>query len=306
MFTFRREQRIVEITPKVRLGGQPGELPTVLIGTIFYSGHSIIRDPSTGEFDESRAEDLINRAVELSEATGNPQVIDVVGPTPETLIERIEFVADRCDAPFLVDGPSAQVRIPVVKHLSEVGLLSRAVYNSIDEHTGEEEVRSLRDHGVKSAVLLAFHMRKVWPEDRIDVLKGFNGRRGLLELAEEAGVENKLIDTAVLDLASIGLAAKAIHLCKEEFGLPCGCGPSNATYTWRRRKALPKQVFQVCDSAVDVVTQLQGADFILYGPIEEAERVFPSCALVDALIAYANRRCGIRPRTGDHPFYKIW
>ncbi|MGC8849005.1 MAG: tetrahydromethanopterin S-methyltransferase subunit H [Candidatus Bathyarchaeia archaeon] len=306
MLIFKREQRIVELTPEVRLGGQPGELPTVLIGTIFYSGHSVIRDPSTGEFDKGRAEVLINRAAELSDMTGNPQIIDVVGPTPETLIERIEFIADRCDAPFLVDGPSASVRIPVVKHLSEVGLLGRAVYNSIDEHTGEEEARSLREYGVKSAVLLAFHMRKVWPEDRIDVLRGFDGHKGLLELAEEAGVENKLIDTAVLDLASIGLAAKAIHLCKEEFGLPCGCGPSNATYTWRKRKTFPKQVFATCDSVTDAVTQLQGADFILYGPIEEAERAFPSCALVDALIAYTNRRYGIRPKTGNHPFYKIW
>lgn len=306
MFTFKREQEIVEITPRVRLGGQPGELPTVLIGTIFYSGHSIIKDPSTGEFDKGKAEGLIRRAVELSEMTGNPQILDVVGPTPETLIERIEFVADICDDPFLVDGPSASVRIPVVKHLSEVGLLSRAIYNSIDEHTGDWEVHSLRMYGVKSAVLLAFNMRKVWPEDRIDVLKGFDGRKGLLQLADEAGVENKLIDTAVLDLASIGLAAKAIHLCKEEFGLPCGCGPANASYTWRRRKAFSKQAFAVCDSAADVTTQLQGADFILYGPIEEAERVFPSCALVDALIAYTNRRYGIIPKTKDHPINKIW
>lgn len=306
MFTFKTEQSIVEITPEVRLGGQPGELPTVLIGTIFYSGHSIIKDPSTGEFNEGKAESLINRAVELSEMTGNPQILDVVGPTPDILIERIEFVADRCDAPFLVDGPSASVRIPVVKHLSEVGLLDRAIYNSIDEHTGEEEVNSIREYKVKSAILLAFNMRKVWAEDRIDVLKGFDDRKGLLELADEAGVENRLIDTAVLDLASIGLAAKAIHLCKEEFGLPCGCGPSNATYMWRKRKSFSKQVFATCDSVTDVITQLQGADFILYGPIEEAERVFPSCALVDALIAYTNRRYGIRPKTKNHPVNKIW
>ncbi len=306
MLAFKTEQKIVEITPDVMLGGQPGELPTVLIGTIFHRGHRIIKNATTGEFNGEEAERLINRALELSEETGNPQILDVVGSTSENLIDRIEFVADTCDVPFLIDGPSASVRIPVVKHLSEVGLLDRAVYNSIDEHCGEGEAKALREYKVGSAVLLAFNTGKIWPEDRIDVLNGYDGRKGLIELAEEAGIKNKLIDTAVLDLAGIGLAAKAIHLCKEKFGIPSGCGPSNATYTWRRRKAFSRNVSAVCDSVTDVFTQLQGADFILYGSIGEAERVFPSCALVDALTAYVNRRYGIKPKTSNHPINKIW
>ena len=41
MFRFNKTQKIYEIG-KLRIGGQPGELPTVLIGSIFYSGHKIL------------------------------------------------------------------------------------------------------------------------------------------------------------------------------------------------------------------------------------------------------------------------
>ncbi|MDM7935691.1 MAG: tetrahydromethanopterin S-methyltransferase subunit H, partial [Methanothrix sp.] len=40
LFLYRREQSVVNVGG-VRLGGQPGRLPTVLCGTIFYEGHRI-------------------------------------------------------------------------------------------------------------------------------------------------------------------------------------------------------------------------------------------------------------------------
>ena len=43
MFRFEKEQLVVDIAG-VKMGGQPGEYPTVLAGTIFYGGHNIISD----------------------------------------------------------------------------------------------------------------------------------------------------------------------------------------------------------------------------------------------------------------------
>lgn len=43
MFRFDKEQIVLDIAG-VKIGGQPGEYPTVLAGTIFYGGHSIIED----------------------------------------------------------------------------------------------------------------------------------------------------------------------------------------------------------------------------------------------------------------------
>lgn len=307
MLKFDREQWAFEIGSGVTVGGQPGEYPTVLIGSIFYSGHKIVKDHLKGEFEEDEAETLINRTEELSDKVGNPHMLDVVGSNAEALIKYIDFIADVTDQPFLIDGPSSSVRIPAAKHVAEVGLMDRAVYNSIDEHTGVEEIKALKEIGVKSSMLLAFSMKKIWPEGRIDVLKGYEGKEGLVELAHQAGITNLLVDTAVLDLASVGLAAKAVYLVKSELGLPAGCGPCNASTTWTKGKEkYGDMAYQACDSAVDAVIQLNGGDFILYGPIREAERVFPVCGLVDALIAYTNKRYGVSPKVKNHPVYKVW
>ncbi len=42
MFRFDKEQIVIDVAG-VKVGGQPGEYPTVLAGTIFYGGHKIIR-----------------------------------------------------------------------------------------------------------------------------------------------------------------------------------------------------------------------------------------------------------------------
>jgi tetrahydromethanopterin S-methyltransferase subunit H len=49
---------------------------------------------------------------------------------------------------------------------------------------------------------------------------------------------------------------------------------------------------------------LAGADFLLYGPIESAEIVFPAAALADILIAEAVRDLEIAPGEG-HPLRRL-
>jgi tetrahydromethanopterin S-methyltransferase subunit H len=142
----------------------------------------------------------------------------------------------------------------------------------------------------------------------MEILRGFEGQVGLLRRAEEAGIKKTLVDVAVLDVPSIGLAMKAIYSVKEETGLPTGCGPSNATSTWKRlRKGeLGADAVVACEAAANAVTIPMGANFILYGPIENSGKVFPAVALTDALVAYHARRLGIRVRTRNHPLFKIF
>ena len=63
---FEKLQEIFTIH-NVKVGGQPGELPTVLIGTIFYEGHKIVKNPMKGEFDRKQAEELLKKQEELSD-----------------------------------------------------------------------------------------------------------------------------------------------------------------------------------------------------------------------------------------------
>lgn len=307
MFKFEKEQHVFDIAG-VKVGGQPGEYPTVLIPSIFYDGHKIVGDPIKGEFDKKQAEILVNKSIELSGKTGNPFFLDVVGNTSEALVKYVSFISDLTQSPFLVDGPSEQVRIPAMKYIKQIGLMSRAIYNSIDYHASDQELTSLKDLNVQNAVVMAFDPKKPLAEGRISILKGYSGQRGLLNAAEQAGIKNLLVDTGVLDVPSIGLAAKAIQLVKNEFGLPTGCAPANAVTGWKRVKKgeFGPTAYNVCLGGSAIVTQMAGANFVLHGPIEFAEAAFSACAMTDAIIAYAAKRLGTTTKTQNHPLYKIF
>jgi tetrahydromethanopterin S-methyltransferase subunit H len=307
VFKFEKEQSVFDIAG-VKVGGQPGEYPTVLVPSIFYDGHKIVRDPIKGEFDKKQAEILINRLMELSGKTGNPFFLDIVGNTSEALVKYVDFVSDLTQSPFLVDGPSEQVRIPAMKHTKEIGLLGRAIYNSIDYHATDLELTSLRDFKVENAIVMAFDPKKPLAEGRVSILNGYSGQRGLMQAAEVAGIKNVLVDTGVLDVPSIGMAARAVYLVKKEFGVPTGCAPANAVTSWKRIKKgeFGPAAYNVCLGSSVVVTQMSGANFALHGPIEFAESAFPACAMTDAIIAYAAKRLGTTTKTQNHPLYKIF
>jgi tetrahydromethanopterin S-methyltransferase subunit H len=305
MLRFEMEQKIFEIG-EIQIGGQPGELPTVLIGSIFYEGHKIVDDPIMGVFDKKIAEELLNKQSEMSEKTGNPCMVDIVATTPQAIQKYIDFVAEVTDAPILVDSSSADVKIFGAKYCKEVGLSERMIYNSINYHISDIELRSLKDNNVTAAIILTYNPRNVWPIGRIEILKGNSSQKGLLKIAEEAGIEKPLIDTAVLDAPSIGLAAEAIILVKKELGLPCGGGPVNAISEWKKVKDLGTYAKTVCMANAVTAIQYSGANFVLYGPINKAELIFPTAAMTDALIAYNARIGGIKTKTKNHPLFKIF
>jgi tetrahydromethanopterin S-methyltransferase subunit H len=305
MWQFEPAQKIFEIGG-VQLGGQPGELPTVLIGSIFYEGHKIVEDPIEGIFNRERAEQLLKKQEEMSERTGNPCMIDIIAMTRQAIRKYIDFAVEIADVPMLIDSSSADVKIFGIKYSKEIGLMDKVLYNSINFHTSNEEVKILRCNEAKAAVILAYNPRNVWPTGRIELLKGTSSQKGLLKIAEEAGLEKLLIDTAVLDAPSIGLAAEAAVLVKREFGLPCGAGPVNAVSEWRRVKELGEHAKNVCIANAVTTMQYAGANFILYGPIERSEVVFPAAAMTDAIIAYNARIHGIKTKTKNHPLFKIF
>ncbi len=304
MFTFPREQQVFDIGG-VKVGGQPGAFPTVLIGSIFYDKHKIVTDARRGDFDEAQAEALIRQVEELSDRTGNPHILDVVGSTAEALTQYIEFVARVTPSPFLVDSPHADVRLRAIQHCVEVGLQDRAIYNSVDENVKPNEVQALRDIGVQAAVVLAFNSTDPRVEGRMRILSGSPERKGLIQIAEDAGIHKLLVDTAVLDAPSIGTSARTIYTVKSALGLPSGCAPSNAMYAWKTLSQFGPHAVPTCRAAAHAFLPLLGADFVLYGPIRYAELVFPACAMMDAFIGYDSRWRGIRP-TPPHPLYKIF
>ena len=56
--------------------------------------------------------------------------------------------------------------------------------------------------------------------------------------------------------------------------------------------------------SANVAPIVLGADFILYGPIEHADYVFPAVAMLDAAYAFLLREKGVKVGR-DHPIYRI-
>jgi tetrahydromethanopterin S-methyltransferase subunit H len=294
--TFKTKQIVANISG-FNVGGQIGEHPTCVIPSIFYDGHKIVSDPLKGEFDKQQAETLINKAEELSEKTGNPFFVDVMGTTAEALTKYIDFVTDQTSVPFLVDSISREAKLQAVAHIQKAGLIEKAIYNSINFLSAPQELDALRDAGVQSAVLLTYDSKG----NREAILPD------LLQAAEGAGIKNVLVDTAVLEVPSIAVAGRAIYAIKEKFGLPAGCAPANAISIWKKLKAgeFGPEARKVCLGASTLFTQMMGANFVIAGPIEYADAVFPACAMADAIIASEAQNLGVKI-SPNHPLYKIF
>jgi len=295
-----RDQRIFEIGG-VKLGGKLGELPTVLCGSIFYHKHKIVADPIKGVFDRAEAERLLVQQDEWADKTGNPCMVDVVGESSEALAKYLDFVADVTDAPILLNGLTAEIRVEALRYAAEAGLLDRVIYTSINYAVRREELELIRELGLEAALIQTFNPRNPMPRGSLSMLSGENG---LLTLSEKYGITKPLLLPPVLDVPSIGLAAEAIRLLKEEVGLPTGAAPCGVVGYWKKAREGGRYRKALCSASALALIQASGADFVIYGSIRKAPDVFPVCAMVDAIIAYTARMWGVRPLTRSHPLYK--
>lgn len=303
MFRFNTEQNTYQIG-NTKIGGQPGERATVLSGSIFYRGHKIVKDNLTGEFDQDAARALLEQEAEVSAETGIPRIIDVIGDTGEALARHAEFVLEETDCPILFDSLTPTARTEALEMLEvDDSAKERLIYNSLDPNSPEEEYEAIAKYGIKSAVILAFDKLALLPKQRMDLLVKPGG---LLEKAKQAGIEQILVDPGVLDVASLAWTTLTISNIKEELGLPAGCAPSNSVYLWKKMRSKGAPTFESVASTVFSYPVINGADFLLYGPIANAEWVYPAIATADAMMAYAKKAQGIRVRDKSHPLYRVF
>jgi tetrahydromethanopterin S-methyltransferase subunit H len=271
----------------------------VLIGTTFYHKHDVVTNADRGEINAEEAEKRIRIQEDFSARTGNPCMLDVVGATPEGMVRNLEFAAKITEMPLLIDGTTAEVRIAGLQYVAQAGLADRIVYNSIQPEITDREFTAIQDAGVTSAILLTYYLMDFTAKGRVQAV------RELLPRAHAAGVKQLLVDTCVLDLATLGQACSAMHDIKNEFGLPVGGGVHNAVAVWKGlKKKMGEQAVKPCIAAVCASSVAMGADFILYGPIEDAPYVFPAVAMIDTALSQLIMERGERPDE-NHPRFRV-
>jgi tetrahydromethanopterin S-methyltransferase subunit H len=273
---------------------------------MFHAGHRIVKDPAQGIFDRKKAEHLIRVQEDMSEKTGNPHMIDVVADTSNALQKYIAFISEITQVPFLINGPTASVRIQAASYAAEVGLAERTIYTSINYTASHEEVSALKEFGMKSAIIQAFNPKDITPKGMCSMLEGMGNKEGLLKMASNSGIQNILILAPVLEIPDIGTTARGIQLLKNRFGLPTGAAPLGVLRGWGWIKELGAYAENACRGVALALVQAAGANFLIYGSIEKAKSVFPACALIDAIVAYSAKRVGLKPLTENHPLYKIF
>ena len=302
MFRFKKKQKIIE-AGGIKLGGQPGELPTVLTGSIFYAGHKIVEDKKLGIFDKAKAEALINRMDELSDMTTNPFILDVVGNRAEAYQKYLDFISKVTDAPMQIDAISPKVRMETIKWASEVGLSDRIINNSIYRQVKEKELENLKNCNIKASIVLCDTPEDESTNARLNVLPT------ILDMADSAGIEGALIDTSMPAWGiGVGAGVRSIYLVKEQFGdrgaVGTGIGNVTDTLGWIKGN-FPKEIRKPTAAAQNAILPIMGADWIMFGPIEFAEFLFPIIAVIDTYILTATAEIGTEPSIeGMHPLFR--
>jgi tetrahydromethanopterin S-methyltransferase subunit H len=301
MQRFKTEQKIYDIA-KVQVGGQPGELPTFIIGSIFWLGQKMVSDANKGIFDAGEAEKIINTMHTQSDMSGVPFAFDVVGTTEEAFGKYIDFVAAHSDAPIMLDAMSPKTRMAAANLAKKMGLADRCFYNSVYKGVTDAELAVLKESGIKMSIVLADNPKDNSLDGKMTVIEE------ALALAEKGGITKPLIDTAIPAFApDMGTAVRTIPIMKEKYGHPVGLGSGNVVTTMGWVKAHVGKDFRYgCRTATNAIMQTMGANWLMIGPAEQAEYVMPAVAVVDAYIASAGADLETRPLSEEHPIFKLF
>jgi len=300
MFKYNVEQKSYNIG-KYKIGGDTREVPTAVIGTIFYLRQKgIFRDESKGEIIKDFAEKLVKDQEDMADKTGLTPGLDVILSYEASIKPILDFVVDATDVPIILDAPTQDVKIKALNYVKEMGIQDRIIYNSLTPESNEEEYNLLTESNIRNFILLGMESKNWTTQARMDVIGN------LVKKATEANFadHNFLIDTAVVDITSLGLAMSAMYEVKNKYGYPVGSGAHNAVDTWRNLKAKFGDIKKYATVVASSITLGAGADFLLYGPVQHANIIYPNVAFIKAAHSQLLFDEGKMAPT-NHPVFKI-
>jgi len=279
MFRFNREQKVFTID-KIKVGGQAGENPPLLIASMFHNKDRIVTDRK-GNFDRPKAVELIRKQEELSASTGIPSMVAMVANSAEEAKIYIDFYRETTAMAFGIDMWVAEKRAEATEYVAKLGLQDKFLYNSITpwDKDVKGQVHKLKDLGIKHVVVQAFDDQDQTPGGRL---------KSLEELLEQGAgdFETVIVDTSVMNMPATSFSLVANRIIKEKHGLPCGGAYSNGTHMWKDAKTIwSLDGFKAMDAVVQGMASVIWSDFNFYGPIVTAPRIFPAVAAGHILLS---------------------
>jgi tetrahydromethanopterin S-methyltransferase subunit H len=279
MFRFKKEQKVFTLGG-MKVGGQPGENPPLLIASMFHNKDRIVTDRK-GNFDRAKATEMIKTQEQLSLSTGIPSMVAMVANSAEEAKIYVDFYCSTTSMPFGIDMWVAEKRAEATEYVAKLGLQDKFLYNSITpwDKDVKGQVRKLKDLGIKHVVVQAFDDTDQTPAGRVKSLEKL--------LDQGAGdFETVIVDTSVMNLPATSFSLVANRMIKEKLGLPCGGAYSNGTHMWKEAKNIwSLDGFKAMDAVVQGMASAIWSDFNFYGPIVTAPRIFPAVAAAQILLS---------------------
>ncbi len=299
---FEKEQKVCNLSGRI-VGGQPGSNPPLMIGNMFWPGDKIVESRKEGKFDREAATAQIRRLEELEKTTGLPSLVDMVANTGDEMKKYIDFFVEttvESQMPFASDAYMTKVKRPAAEHVASLGQMDRYLYNSLSfwEKDLEKEIEEIAKLGVKHVVVGLWDAQDDFSTGRLKCLDK------MMPLLEPYNFETILCDTSVMHLPTAMICNNSMQLIKEKYGLPAGSGPANGVYMWMKQaqEIGGKDAFKGVDVATEAVASL-GADWLMYGPVEAMDRIFPGVAIAQcnfaSLIMDEYKEL---PQNPSHPF----
>jgi tetrahydromethanopterin S-methyltransferase subunit H len=308
MFVFEKEQKVFDIGG-VKVGGQPGENPPLIIPSLFQKGDPCIESRRERTFNKTMAGDQIKRLEELSELTGIPAIVAMVANSGDEMKNYIDFFVETTSMPFAIDMWNLEPRIAATTYVAEQGLMDRLLYNSVTVWSPDvpAEVEQIKGLGVKHVVTVVMDMVDQLPSGRMAALDD------MMAKLEPGGFESVIVDTSVMNLPSTGICALSNYRVKEKYGIPAGAASANGTYMWQKSTwkdnvdTWGESAFVGLDAGTHAATIALWGDFIFSGPMWGNDHVFPAVSAAHAMVStmrYAET--GLLTQNENTPVYKLF
>jgi len=261
----------------VQLGRGNFELPPVLIGTLFYQGETLVERKNPEDFDVTKAKKRIETQQALSSKYKIPAMVEISGITPEAMVKYLDFYLDNFETPFVLGG-TFEARVAGIEHLEERGVKpNEYVYNAISNLKNKKELDVLRNHKIKSAVILMLASENMTSTQRYGYITKKNEPQNmsLIDGIKNTGVEEIWIDGGVINLESLAHILETQQLISTSLQLPVGTAPTLFLFKYSSPRLNEKFHTKYRKASIIFIASWL-SNFVFYGAIEDAKECFAS------------------------------
>jgi tetrahydromethanopterin S-methyltransferase subunit H len=248
------------------IGGPLGSRSGLLVGSIFYDKHSVVKDAFEGEFDEERAGALLKSATLAAQRNGVQLAVDVIAASATAIERFLPFVAENCPLPMMINSSEAEVHIAGLEVAAKLGVLDRCIFASLNMDTEDDEIAALKKYRPAAVMIMANDGADPSPEGCCAYIEDF-----YLPMLDDIGLDVAIADLGTMDVPSVGLCLRGISAVRQRFGFPAGCAFSNCLSQWTGLRELGREYVNYSLGAALVACRAAGADFLHYGLIEKTK-----------------------------------